>query len=183
MKWLVVTAFQSVFTSASAGAFCCEYGYPIQLLLLANLLLCKNFVISIQVFHNFLTSSHMLRFPYYTKYISIHVVQFNIHTITFCKSLIWYTVKIHTQHILSFDYFNSFFHAFLSLYQNDNSHRLFLQCWFTAIFTIFWASHVMVTCYHNIIKARSHNLPLLIEAERYDRIIVSVHRKIARSLQ
>jgi len=64
MKWLVVTAFQSVFTSASAGAFCCEYRYPIQLFLLANLLLYKkNFVISIQVFHNFLTSSYLLRFP------------------------------------------------------------------------------------------------------------------------
>jgi len=63
MKWLVVTAFQSVFTSASAGAFCCEYGYPNQLFLLANLLQHKNFTISIQVFDNFLTSSYMLRFP------------------------------------------------------------------------------------------------------------------------
>ena len=41
----------------------CEYGYPIQMVLLANLLLYKNFVIGIQVFHNFLTSSYMLRFP------------------------------------------------------------------------------------------------------------------------
>jgi len=63
MKWLVVTAFsQSLLLSQQVLSFC-EYGNPIQLFLLANLLLYKNFVISIRVFHNFLSSSYMLRFP------------------------------------------------------------------------------------------------------------------------
>jgi len=43
-------------------------------------------------------------------------------------------------------------HVFISLYHISNSHSLFLQCWFTANFTIFWASHVMVTCGHNTDK-------------------------------
>jgi len=92
MKRLIVTAFQSVFTSASAGAFCCVYGYPIQLFLLANLLLYKNFIISIQVF---------LQFPNFLIYVAfslihqvhiLQVIQLKIHTTTFCKTLLWYTI-------------------------------------------------------------------------------------------
>jgi len=59
----MLTAFQSVFSVASAVAFFREYSYPIQLFLLASPSLYENFIISILVFHNFLTSSYMLRFP------------------------------------------------------------------------------------------------------------------------